>query len=440
MGKNTTVYDNESIKALKDEERVRLRPSVIFGSDGISGCEHSIFEIISNSIDEAREGYGHKGRRPSGSCVLEARGNEGKFSCFAQDLRPETLYSIYALFPDGERYAGMPLGPLAVDANGKSQQRVSFAANNILNGRYMLSDCAGIVVLVSRAAEPTSPLCGYNGSPVSWRKRFYDGTIKGGLRTEWKEPDAQSSTPVRTESTPMPPITVRLTEPKQVATEAPYITPLKQTAPEAPPVTMRPVEPSPPSPVLIRKEPNVPPVRVENAPPATEPQPMISHIETAAPSRMRGAGINPPTANTSGDFPPSAANTPGNFPPPPVSELMAQAERIFASYPNESPFKRQNRSAKWVKVTSGETPPAPVNAPGLFSDPFISGARELHGHILLGMTDGAARNQYIIGVPDKYDPANRMKANALGFTQFKPCDDVRISRGQFGYWLMFVNL
>lgn len=60
MKKNTNVYDNESIKALKDEERVRLRPSVIFGSDGISGCEHSIFEIISNSIDEAREGFGNK--------------------------------------------------------------------------------------------------------------------------------------------------------------------------------------------------------------------------------------------------------------------------------------------------------------------------------------------------------------------------------------------
>jgi len=53
-------YGNESIKALKGAERVRNRPSVIFGSDGIEGCQHSIFEIISNSIDEAREGHGKK--------------------------------------------------------------------------------------------------------------------------------------------------------------------------------------------------------------------------------------------------------------------------------------------------------------------------------------------------------------------------------------------
>lgn len=51
-------YGNESITSLKDEDRVRKRPAVIFGSDGIEGCQHSAFEIISNSIDEAREGYG----------------------------------------------------------------------------------------------------------------------------------------------------------------------------------------------------------------------------------------------------------------------------------------------------------------------------------------------------------------------------------------------
>ncbi len=51
-------YDETSISSLKGADRVRLRPGVIFGSDGLDGCEHSFFEILSNSIDEAREGYG----------------------------------------------------------------------------------------------------------------------------------------------------------------------------------------------------------------------------------------------------------------------------------------------------------------------------------------------------------------------------------------------
>ncbi|MCL2565615.1 MAG: toprim domain-containing protein [Defluviitaleaceae bacterium] len=54
-----TSYDNNSITSLKGADRVRKKPSVIFGSDGLLGCQHSIFEILSNSIDEAREGFGN---------------------------------------------------------------------------------------------------------------------------------------------------------------------------------------------------------------------------------------------------------------------------------------------------------------------------------------------------------------------------------------------
>ena len=60
MATKTTEYNNDSISSLQGADRVRKRPAVIFGSDGIDGCEHSVFEIISNSIDEAREGFGKK--------------------------------------------------------------------------------------------------------------------------------------------------------------------------------------------------------------------------------------------------------------------------------------------------------------------------------------------------------------------------------------------
>lgn len=58
--KTSNSYGNDSITSLKGADRVRKRPSVIFGSDGIKGCQHSFFEILSNSIDEAREGFGKK--------------------------------------------------------------------------------------------------------------------------------------------------------------------------------------------------------------------------------------------------------------------------------------------------------------------------------------------------------------------------------------------
>ena len=58
MAKKTTEYNDQSIRSLKGADRVRKRPAVIFGSDGLEGCEHSFFEILSNSVDEAREGHG----------------------------------------------------------------------------------------------------------------------------------------------------------------------------------------------------------------------------------------------------------------------------------------------------------------------------------------------------------------------------------------------
>jgi len=58
--KKTQQYDDRSIRALKGADRVRKRPAVIFGSDGLEGCEHSYFEILSNSVDEAREGHGNE--------------------------------------------------------------------------------------------------------------------------------------------------------------------------------------------------------------------------------------------------------------------------------------------------------------------------------------------------------------------------------------------
>ena len=60
MATKKPVYDNESITALKGADRVRKRPGVMFGSDGLEGCEHAVFEILSNSVDEARAGYGSR--------------------------------------------------------------------------------------------------------------------------------------------------------------------------------------------------------------------------------------------------------------------------------------------------------------------------------------------------------------------------------------------
>ncbi len=101
MAKKTT-YDNESISSLKGADRVRKRPGVIFGSDGLDGCQHSVVEIISNSIDEARAGYGKKiiiTRYADHSIEVEdfGRGAPVDFNTKEQRFNWELLYcELYA--------------------------------------------------------------------------------------------------------------------------------------------------------------------------------------------------------------------------------------------------------------------------------------------------------------------------------------------------------
>ena len=102
MAKVNTEYGNESISQLKGADRVRKRPGVIFGSDGLDGCEHSVFEIISNSIDEAREGYGKKivvTKYTDGSIEVQdfGRGAPVDFNNKVQRFNWELLYcELYA--------------------------------------------------------------------------------------------------------------------------------------------------------------------------------------------------------------------------------------------------------------------------------------------------------------------------------------------------------
>ncbi len=95
-------YGNESISMLKGADRVRLRPAVIFGSDNLEGCIHSFFEILSNSIDEAREGYGDRiniTRFPDGTIEVEdfGRGIPLDYNVKEQRYNWELVYcELYA--------------------------------------------------------------------------------------------------------------------------------------------------------------------------------------------------------------------------------------------------------------------------------------------------------------------------------------------------------
>ncbi len=116
-------YNNDIITLLKDEERVRKKPAVIFGSDGLDGCEHAIFEIVSNSVDEAREGFGDK--------IIVTRFEDGSVEVqdFGRGLpvdfnKKENRYNWELLFC--ELYAGSKY-----DNNARSSYEFSLGTNGL---------------------------------------------------------------------------------------------------------------------------------------------------------------------------------------------------------------------------------------------------------------------------------------------------------------------
>ncbi|MBR5310975.1 MAG: DNA topoisomerase [Oscillospiraceae bacterium] len=120
MAKKREEYGNESIQVLNGAERVRKRPAVIFGSDGIEGCEHATFEIISNAIDEARAGFGDKiivTRYNDGSTEVEDFGR----GCPVDWNNNEQRYNWELLFCElyaGGKYEGVGDYEFSLGLNG----------------------------------------------------------------------------------------------------------------------------------------------------------------------------------------------------------------------------------------------------------------------------------------------------------------------------------
>ena len=121
MAKKNAAYTNESITMLQGADRVRKRPGVIFGSDGVDGCAHSIFEILSNSIDEARQGYGNRiliTRFSDGSVEIEdfGRGMPVDFNQKENRYNWELLFC--ELYAGGKYSAGQESYEYSLGLNG----------------------------------------------------------------------------------------------------------------------------------------------------------------------------------------------------------------------------------------------------------------------------------------------------------------------------------
>ncbi len=189
MAKSAKNYTNESITSLKGADRVRKRPAVIFGSDGIEGCEHSIFEILSNSIDEAREGFGDR------IIVTQYKDNSIEIEDFGRGIPVD--------FNQGENCFNWELLFCELYAGGK-YQNISAETYEYSLGINGLGLCATQYSSEYMSVEVVRDGFKYNiefkaGNPVSEMQKQPAPKRKTGSRIKWR-PDLKVFTDINVSS------------------------------------------------------------------------------------------------------------------------------------------------------------------------------------------------------------------------------------------------
>ena len=129
-------------------------------------------------LESEATGYDFKGRTPAGRCIVESRDGLGKLTVWAQDIRPETRYGVYLIFPEGGRYAGVLMGNLNADSKGKAEMRRDIESTMLFGFSIEDMTCVAVIAMDARGKHSVvSPLCGYRERAVSWRGNFFEKKI-----------------------------------------------------------------------------------------------------------------------------------------------------------------------------------------------------------------------------------------------------------------------
>jgi len=335
---------------------------------------------------------------------MEEQNGAAKLTLSAQDLRPETRYGVFMIFADGGRYAGVNVGPLAVDAKGKAEMRRSIEKTQLYG--HVFNEAAAIAVMPMGTTRMEAPLCGYRNEPVAWRNGFYEKT-----------------TPIKETPPPKPePLKPELPEPPKLKPPEPELLKPEPIKPESP-------EPEPPAVMVIPEEVAV----------TTEPVPfdeeVIPTVILPAEEEMipTESVLSEEEKEVLSDLFPHTETVKA-----PVTRFNAPID--FSVMRSISPFVGGSGAGmKWARFTLNDKIIVLDDKPDLFSEAFVLASYEVYAHFILGEVSDSETPEYVIGVPGRYSAAQNTQAKKLGFDEFKCYEDIETAEDEFGYWLMFVG-
>jgi len=405
--------------------------------------------FVALSADAA--GYEFKGRKPAGRCLLETQNDTYKVLVNAQDLKPMVRYGVYLIFSEPSRYVGVQVGTLTVDDRGKGELRREVTKTQ-LHG-FTPKDVVTVAVITTKGNHLESPLCGYPGQTVAWRKTFFDITSKPRPTPTEAESKKNHAPPADEPPPPIEPTPLSIippvieTQPATPQENEPQLTPSPIT--DTPPVMEAP-PPSPPEPTIPpidAPEPDdeiIEPPTIEPLPEPT-PEPCPEPLPEPTPEPCPEPITDPPTEPAPvPDFPtPDMIAEPADIefipepPPLPRKTTPYITTDTFAALRPMTPFALgDDDGVLWARFTADDCLPAPHGNVGFFDAPFVVESYECYTHFILGAVTDREITGYVLGVPGVYDGETALRAKELGLTEFRCYDPIPPTPGEFGYWLM----
>jgi hypothetical protein len=369
------------------------------------------------ALKEDDSGYEFKSRESSGQCTLESRGEAGKIWLSVQEMKANSHCKAVLVFPNNSRYTGVSMGTVHIGEKGKGELKVEFPSRKI-GGIYNLDSFVAVALIAPGAGKLAVPLSGFKNSTVQWKNDF---TLKG----EEQKPEAKpAATSAKTYPKPL------VAAPKPVA---------KAPEPEKPnPAQVAPAQKTPVPAATEAK-----PAPQATAPDQTTPeaaQPAASPISQASESSNLKDLFKAAVESAHGDGYKLDAVDIERMPETEVEHGNSELDELFETNAQMSPFEKQTKDVKWVRISMREPIALPIDYLKVFNNPFIISSYEKYNHFIIGRVPEGDTTIYMLGVPAIYNTQNMKTAKSLGFTQFKCVDNVVPADGEYGYCLLGVTV
>jgi len=422
-----------------------------------------VYSRLFITLKQERPDYCLDFRPTMGRSLIEIKNNKGKLNVYAQGLKPNIFYKVFLISVKDSKSIGVPIGFIDIDNNGKGELKYNFEPDNVAQSNLPIDDFNVMAILVQGQQEIKAPLVGYTESAVLWKNNFSildkennndsvqenknnvseekdnkkTGTeISNNLKTVQennnKEPAAGINNNLKTVQENVNSIKEPTKEENVNSIKKPTaeINDRKKTVQENNNKKLA-------EEVNNGKKSNNndrPLNEKENTNDTNNAEEELSNDKIKIMVEKFKKDIDELKYYATMDEKEAKINN--NIIKEKINKNFLDIDYIFKRNKSVTPFSNDKNNIKWVRASLKELAIINNNMWKYINNPFIACNYRRYGHILIGRDEN---NNFILGVPSRYNPSYKLEASIQGFKKFRRYDDKKPMLNDYGYWIMLIE-